>query len=300
MTDNLNSNDVSIATIKSIPKIVGRDCITLVIDGKTYAVSNTTRNFDKIKEFIKNPDNLVSDLLDLVDVKRSIKKFSYGNISVDENMNVLFGTYVLNNCLTKRMIAMIEDGFDVIPLANFLVNIMKNPSKTAVDELYEFLENNRLPITPDGHFLAYKRISDDFKDFHTNTFDNSVGTVLEMERNKVDDRRDNTCSDGFHFCSLEYLEHFHRNEGVIVIVKINPADVVSFPRDYNISKGRTCKYEVLSIYADYRPEKEAFTSPVETGVAAELSSDVKNIDDLKDVVSNLVAVFQELLKEKTK
>ena len=31
-----------------------------------------------------------------------------------------------------------------------------------------------------------------------------------------------------------------------MIVKIDPADVVSIPVDYNNSKGRCCKYEVIA------------------------------------------------------
>ena len=33
-----------------------------------------------------------------------------------------------------------------------------------------------------------------------------------------------------------------------MILKINPADVVSVPTDYNNSKGRCCKYTVVGIH----------------------------------------------------
>jgi len=55
------------------------------------------------------------------------------------------------------------------------------------------------------------------------------------------------------------LNHFGGER--IVIVKINPADVVSIPSDYNDAKGRTCRYEVigeLGVEAE-----EAFTAPVQ-------------------------------------
>jgi hypothetical protein len=35
-----------------------------------------------------------------------------------------------------------------------------------------------------------------------------------------------------------------------MILKINPADVVSIPSDYNNTKGRCCKYIVLSEYKE--------------------------------------------------
>ena len=121
---------------------------------------------------------------------------------------------------------------------------MQNPSKRSVTELYGFLEKGNMPITPDGHFLAYKKVRADYRDCHTGTMDNSVGQIVEMERNFVDDDKDRTCSTGLHFCSRDYLNHFGGER--IMIVKVNPKDVVSIPSDYNDSKGRACRYEVIS------------------------------------------------------
>jgi hypothetical protein len=138
-------------------------------------------------------------------------------------------------------------------------NLMSNPSHRAVTELYKFLEKGNLPITNDGHFLAYKKVRKDYKDCHTGTMDNSIGQIVEMERNQVDDKAENTCSSGLHFCSREYLDHFGGER--TVILKINPADVVSIPTDYNASKGRACRYEVigeLGVHPD-----DAFKAPVQ-------------------------------------
>jgi hypothetical protein len=35
-----------------------------------------------------------------------------------------------------------------------------------------------------------------------------------------------------------------------MVVKINPADVVAIPADYNNAKARACKYEVVAEYTD--------------------------------------------------
>jgi acyl carrier protein len=153
-----------------------------------------------------------------------------------------------------------NEGFDVQPMLSFLENLMQNPSKRAVDELYGFLEQNSLPITEDGHFVAYKRVRDDYMDFYTGKMDNSVGKEVKMERNQVDDDKDRTCSTGLHFCSLEYLPHYHSNQGRIVIVKINPADVVSIPSDYNNAKGRACRYVVIEEYFGSQSNEKFKTS----------------------------------------
>jgi hypothetical protein len=140
---------------------------------------------------------------------------------------------------------MLEEGFSIEPMVLFMHNLLKNPSKRSVDELYGFLEKNNLPITPDGYFLAYKKVRNDFLDIHSGTMDNSPGTVVEMERYKVDDNKDQTCSTGLHFCGMSYLSHFGSGGDRTVIVKIDPADVVSIPSDYNGAKGRACRYEVI-------------------------------------------------------
>jgi hypothetical protein len=168
---------------------------------------------------------------------------------------------------------MLEDGFDVAPLVEFMHNLMKNPSKRAVDELYGFLEKNSLPITPDGCFLAYKRVRGDYKDCYTGTMDNSVGKVVEMERNMVDDNRDNTCSTGLHFCSHSYLASFGGER--TVIVKVNPADVVSIPSDYNNAKGRACSYEVIGeIGNDGDQIDTAFNKPVQSNASNNIAKPV--------------------------
>jgi hypothetical protein len=92
--------------------------------------------------------------------------------------------------------------------------------------------------------------------------DNSPGRVVEMERNKVDDNKDQTCSTGLHFCGLSYLGHFGGSDSRIVIVKINPRDVVSIPSDYNGAKGRACRYEVIGEMGV--SAEEAFDKPVQS------------------------------------
>jgi hypothetical protein len=170
----------------------------------------------------------------------------------------------MNNGLATRMIGMLQDEFPIEPMVNFMENLMTNPSKRAVTELYGFLEKNNLPITPDGHFLAYKKVRNDYLDIHSGTMDNSVGKIVEMERNEVDDNKDQTCSTGLHFCSQEYLPHFGGYESRVVIVKINPADVVSIPSDYNNAKGRACRYEVIGEVGSNPKDEVEFDKPVQS------------------------------------
>jgi hypothetical protein len=243
----------------SYPFILQGSNVTVVIDGKPHTISKTHVTYQKVVDAIKAMDwPTVKNLIDPVKV---VLNYGAGNISVKGDQ-LFWKGQPFAGVLASRMITMLQDGFTIDPMVLFMHNLMKNPSKRSVDELYGFLEKNSLPITPDGHFLAYKKVRRDFKDIHSGTMDNSPGTVVEMERNQVDDNKDQTCSTGLHFCGLSYLDHFGGNDSRTVIVKIDPADVVSIPSDYNGAKGRACRYEVIGEMGV--EAKDAFTAPVQT------------------------------------
>jgi hypothetical protein len=242
-----------------IPFSVTPNSIIIMMNGKTYTITQDSHiHYAEIREALKTKD--FDKVRELIDVAQTINTFGNGKIKVVNGV-VMYGDFELHNTLTERIIQQMQEGFDIEPMVKFLENLMQNPSKRAVDELYRFLEHNSLPITEDGHFVAYKRVTEDYKDFYTRKMDNSIGSTPEMPRNMVDDDKDRTCSNGLHFCSLEYLPHYHSGQGHIVILKINPADVVSIPTDYNNAKGRACKYLILEEYfGDETTEK--FTTSV--------------------------------------
>jgi hypothetical protein len=241
----------------SYPFIIQGNNVTVVIGAKSHTISKTHITYQKVVDAIKADDwETVKSTIDPVKV---VLNYGSGNVSI-QGETLYWKGKVLNTGLATRMITMLQEGFPIEPMVNFMENLYKNPSHRAVTELYGFLEKNALPITPDGHFLAYKKVRHNFLDVHSGTMDNSVGQVVEMERHDVDDNKDQTCSTGLHFCGQSYLSCFGGDR--TVIVKINPADVVSIPSDYNEAKGRACRYEVIG-ELNVNPE-DAFTKPVQT------------------------------------
>lgn len=155
----------------------------------------------------------------------------------------------IHSALSERILWGLEQGFDMLPYMRFLDNCMDNPSSQAIEEMYTFIENAKMGITDDGHILAYKKVNADYKDIYTGTFDNSVGQIVEMRRNLVNEDRTQTCSSGLHFCSMSYLPSYGSANGShVMIVKVNPRDVVSVPTDYSFAKARCCRYEVVDEY----------------------------------------------------
>lgn len=255
------------------PYIIQGNSITVVIGSKPHTISKSHITYTKVLEAIKASDwDLVKNIIEPVKV---VLNFGKGNVSV-QGEQLFWKGKPMHNALTARMIAMLQDGFPVEPLVNFMENLMTNPSKRAVTELYGFLEKNSLPITPDGSFLAYKKVRNDYLDIHSGTMDNSVGMIVEMERNEVDDNKDQTCSTGLHFCSQDYLPHFgNGSDSRVVIVKINPADVVSIPSDYNNAKGRACRYEVIGEIGNDGDEIDnAFNKPVQSNASNNIAKPV--------------------------
>ncbi len=242
----------------SYPYILQGDNVTLVIDGTPHTVNKTHVAYQKVIDAIKAGH--WDDVKSLINPVKAVINYSKGNVEIVDG-EMFWKRMPFHNSLSNRMIQMLADGFEIDPMVNFMNNLMQNPSRQAVTELYGFLEKNSLPITPDGCFLAYKRVREDYKDCHTGTMDNSVGRVVEMERNMVDDNRNNTCSAGLHFCSHSYLASF--SGARTVIVKINPAAVVSIPSDYNDAKGRTCRYEVIGEVERDPQDNVEFNKPVQ-------------------------------------
>ena len=223
-----------------------------------------------------------------------IHKFADNRIVIDGGV-VTFDGNVLHGVLADRMVDSIQEGFGVEPLANFLINLNDNPSHRAVSELYGFLEETNLTITKDGYFVAYKKIGENYMDCYTGTMDNSPGSVVEMERNKVDDDKDRTCSKGLHFCGRAYLSSY--GGARTVVVKINPRDVVSIPSDYNNHKGRCCKYEVIGELDNGRTDtgertEQELEGSVFTGEGMDMHED--HLNEEHDTLSGMVGVIEFL------
>lgn len=229
--------------------------IILNYDGKNYILDVENKAAKRIRDLIKV--KAYAEAADAINIANSIKTWTQGKVSVVGN-ELLYDGEVLHGTLSKRVLDMYAEGFDITPMVRFIENLKLNPSFTAVEELYLFLEAGSMPITDDGCFLAYKKVGVDYKDCYTGTIDNSVGATPSMKRNEVDDDRNRTCSRGLHFCALEYLSCYYGSSGHIMIVKINPADVVAIPSDYNNTKGRCWTYEVVKEYECTNKEKAEY------------------------------------------
>ena len=227
-----------------IPYILTDNSLTVVVNGKAHTMDRTNPAFTQAVDCLKSED--ADKLEQMFDTSKAVEDYIDGSIAVQDGV-VRYQGHEVHNHVVERILDFMRGGLPYKPLVKFLDKLMANPSRRAVNELYSFLEHKAMPLTPDGNFLAYKGVKEDFTDWHSGKFSNDVGAVNEMPRNFVCDDASVGCSDGFHAGSLDYAESFGRG-GNLMVVEINPADVVSVPNDSDCQKLRTCKYKVVSLF----------------------------------------------------
>ena len=253
--------------------------VNAFVGGEAYTFDKTPHNYNALIRHLKSGN--VEHFEAAYDVASSVEHFCDGYVHV-KNGTLNWNGIPMPELFTDRILDMKKEGFDFDSMLNFMCNLNDNPSDKSILELFDFMQNKNLPITQDGHFLAYKAVRPDFKDIYSGSIDNSVGEVVEVDRSKVDSNRNKHCGAGLHVGAIDYVTSYggisldsHDNNdsdggNQIVICKVNPADVVSVPSDARFQKLRACRYEVVAIFED------VFDKSVEV-----LGSTVDNISVVK-------------------
>lgn len=230
-------------TKDSVNYLMTNGSITLHYDGKTKVVAKDDERFEKVLNAIR--ENKLNTIPEIVEVERY---FVQQGLDIVDGLIHVRGE-ALPFELSKRILEYKAAKLPFDSLMKFWDNLKKNPSFNSRQQLFKFLENKGHSITEDGCFIGYRGVTEDFKDIHSKTFDNKPGSVCEMSRDMVDDNPTNTCSRGLHVGGFKYAKDF-AGQGKLVIVKVNPADVVAVPNDYDGQKMRVCRFEVLKEATD--------------------------------------------------
>ena len=239
-----------------VPHIIANDgSITVFADGESLVFASDCPKITDVKEALKVGDTVkLKELAKPAVVIDNYLKGSKANNTAQKKVTIVDGTImygeeILDNGCTQRILNLQAESLPFEPFILFLEKLMNNPSFKSRKEAYEFLAHAGMPICSDGDFIAYRKVTQGFLDFHTRTIDNSVGAKPKMDRRDVDDRSEVVCSKGYHICALTYArDHFMPGQGRIVVVKVNPADIVSIPTDYSQTKARCTGFEVIEEY----------------------------------------------------
>lgn len=159
------------------------------------------------------------------------------------------------------------EGRDMGNLLTFLERVKSNPLPVAETNLYGW--GSALTIDADGYFIGFKSVLPDpteehlpieerrFKPSHSGpgavngivpddgTLWQRVGDVVTIDRELV--RPGAECGVGLHVGTWNYASRFNGRRGVVMEVRVDPADIVNVP--YNdTGKLRCTRYTVLGFH----------------------------------------------------
>lgn len=220
------------------------------ITEKVYEDVEQLLESDKCKKAWKHLKNAFENEVELNDQY----SLNFKEFGVFDKLN---GQY-LNDKLSKTVIEYLKgisslydakSDLKIDAVVNFLKKLHESDSYHIIEELLDFVRYNDIEISADGNIICYKVVDQNYKDIHTHSINNSVGKVVVMNRNKVSDDRNESCSYGLHVASLRYLKSSGYGCGSpnnhLMKLCVNPKDFVSVPYDYDGAKARVCRYEVV-------------------------------------------------------
>ena len=264
--------------MKTIPITIGERSVTFVLDSKPHTFSASHLSYEKIREVLKmlihlqadpgsipaseyagQTDSLVHTLRRLANIDTFVAEVTEGRVEIGGGVIRVDGVEHPESEISRRMLLMLRERFDVRYLMRFLERLQCNPNQRVRDGLFRWLEVSNMPLTPDGAFVAYKFVRPDYTDYYTGKIDNSIGAVIpRINFDAINTDGERTCAaSGYHFCGHGYgrvMNHEH-----VMLVKIAPEDVASFPVTEE-HKGRCVFYEVVD---EVKAEHKGSDRPIE-------------------------------------
>ena len=234
----------------------------IINNGQPHVFDHTHVNYNALVECVMARD--ADEFVNLINSGSTIEDWSEGDFEFRDGF-LYFEEEQIANDPTYRIIECIKQGFPHKFMLNYLTNLYDNVSERAVQESYKWSSHKGLPITEDGMMVGYKGVrkyfgedivdkmgrtitEGDLVDIYTGkSFRNNIGDTCGMKRRQVCDDHTVGCSSGLHVGTYDYATNWAGSTGVVVLVKFNPANIVSVPSDCEFSKLRVSDYEVISI-----------------------------------------------------
>lgn len=225
------------------------ESITVIYQGKTHVIKKGATQFKALEKAIN--EERWDDVPTHLTVRESVESWSNDEFKIDGSKVTYLGQELPDD-INDRILSMAANGEDPTILFRFWERLSKNPSWRSVRQLYSFMKHANIPLTPEGKILTYKSVRHDYKDVHSNTFDNKPGTRNQMPRNQISDDPQVACHEGFHVGAMGYVRSFHSG-GRIVVCEVDPEDVVCVPYDSSAQKMRVSNYFVIGNYGTELP-----------------------------------------------
>lgn len=281
-----------------IAYIINNAGMTLFLENRVVNVKKSSNKFSEILELFDNGltgETLKESVEEILDSSNFIEEGFSEDLSEFEGIK-------MHPVFVEKLRRLYDDGYPTHCIKEFFQRYSENPSFELVQlenissnqfGLFDFLSVRELPITEDGCFLAYKGVQDSYWSINGNPktrilkgqvnvagqIYNGPGQVIECHRGDVDSSRQACSTHGLHVGSLEYAKNWAGPSGKVLVVKVDPKDVVSVP-EREACKCRVSKYEVIQ-----EIERE-IESPVVSVEDGEVKENEKNWDKFVSKIAN--------------
>ena len=222
----------------------------------------------------KNADENAKLLYGLMSPEASIKSEIKNSLSLSGNVevkdgHVFFGKHKLEDELSEHILSLLDDNNtpkdEVLwkGYVRFLDNLYQNVNGNIRKQLFKWMLYEReagydFGITSDGCILGYKgcegSIFEPVSKFtgeatvdgvdYVGQIPNRVGSVVTMPRSSVEFDPNKGCAAGLHVGTREYASQWAE---ILLLVKVNPRDVVSVPYECESQKMRVCEYTIVEV-----------------------------------------------------
>ena len=254
---NMNPPRLSVTYFDDNNKLkqFGADSIQI----EKYVKESEYKTLDSlVNDFINDKDNTFTKFL--LHFRRKDKDEIQSIVDkVDEEIDITKVAPTLQNFIIKITNDINVDDNVVLAWTKFVRKLQRNVDPYIRSQLFNFLNylidtENSLALTPEGNFIGYKGIQKNYLssragngfvdgvEYKNTQIPNKPGTIVSMNRHEVQADPDQTCSFGLHVGSYSYAKGF---QPLVVLVEVNPENVVSVPSDYNGQKLRCSEYKVI-------------------------------------------------------
>lgn len=273
--------------------------------------------FNKVTNVINDnemdQEDKVVAIYDLLNPESAISQKINSNFSLSRQIEVVSGRIkfngkMLDESLSTHLISMLDEEYTPKDEKKwkayllFLDNLHQNVDERIREQLFRWInyENENglgFSFTDDGCLVGYKgcngTILEPVSVFEGNAIvngveytksviPNKVGSIVEMPRFDVTADPHIGCSEGLHIGSRAYASNWGE---VLLLVKVNPRDIVSVPFECDSQKIRACRYEVLKVTdISEEPERlysEKDDSSEENNFSEEVAADSVSIEDVR-------------------
>lgn len=262
----------------------GQGTVRFVSDGSITTIPETHPQFKRIAHAIAAGN----DPTEFVDIFRPLAQHS-DRVTVTPH-GVFFDGEEIHTSLSRTILRYREEGRDTANLIKFLERLQNNPSRRSREQLFDWISDRDLYIDDEGRFIAWKGVSvvrgepllDDEGDpifgddgnyvydpeqaetytsvstgtawvngvEHNGAIPYAVGDEVTIPREQVQDDHSIGCSVGLHVGAFRYASGWGQK---VLEVAVDPADVVSVPKDSNFEKLRCCRFVPIGVQDKPQP-----------------------------------------------